>query len=78
VHEAGFDLTVCRRNQQALAVFAAHGVKVVRQPSDCAGAHLVLVLVSTTQLVLDVVVGEHEVSSTQEGPDLIVAVMATM
>jgi 3-hydroxyisobutyrate dehydrogenase-like beta-hydroxyacid dehydrogenase len=78
VHAAGFDVTVCDRDEQALAAFAAQGVKVAREAADCAGADLVLVLVSTPQQAWDVVAGEHGLLSRRDGQGSVVAVMATI
>jgi 3-hydroxyisobutyrate dehydrogenase-like beta-hydroxyacid dehydrogenase len=63
LHEAGFDVTVCDRDEAALSRFDAAGIETVKEPSRCAGAEVVLVLVATPQQVRDVVAGESGIAS---------------
>jgi 3-hydroxyisobutyrate dehydrogenase len=78
VQEAGYELTVCDRSEASLAPFATTGVTTTREARDCAGADLILVLVSTPQQVWDVVAGEHGILSAHEGRETILAIMATV
>jgi 3-hydroxyisobutyrate dehydrogenase len=79
LHEAGFRLTVCDKNEETLARFTGLGVATVREASRCAAAEFVLVLVATPQQARDVVIGRTGVAAAvdpQRPP--VVAVMSTV
>ena len=61
LHEAGFELTVCDKNEASLKEFAALGVRTTSLPSDCADCDAVIVLVATPGQVRTVTVGESGV-----------------
>jgi 3-hydroxyisobutyrate dehydrogenase-like beta-hydroxyacid dehydrogenase len=56
--DVGYDVTVCDRNDDALAEFRAMQVRCVRAASECAAADLVLVLVATPDQARSVLLGD--------------------
>ena len=76
---AGFELSVCDRNEAVTASFAQARARVATTPADCAGADLVIILVATPDQMRDVVLGERGLKAgltSQRSP--IVAVMSTV
>jgi 3-hydroxyisobutyrate dehydrogenase-like beta-hydroxyacid dehydrogenase len=63
LHEAGWRVMVCDRDEQTLARLARSGLTTVREPARCAGVDVVLVLVSTPQQVHDVLLGDAGLAS---------------
>lgn len=63
IQGAGFALTVCDRNEAALAPFSRAGASVTAVPADCAAADLVLVVVATPEQVNSVVLGPQGVAA---------------
>ena len=76
---AGYELTVCDRNVAAVAAFAGSGARAARCPAECAGADVIVVLVSSGQQVRDVILGEDGLLSGFTGRNrAIVVVMSTV
>ncbi len=76
---AGFVLTLCDRDAQALAAFAQAGARIADTPAECAAANVVLVLVATPEQALQVTLGERGLlagSSATKAP--LLALMGTM
>lgn len=61
IRDAGFDLTVCDLNEDALTSFAHRGVKVA-QTLATARLDLVLVVVAPAEQVQDVLTGARRVA----------------
>jgi 3-hydroxyisobutyrate dehydrogenase len=75
----GFDLWVCDTNKAATDPFLAENVKVAAKPSDCAGADVVLIVVSTPDQAMDAILGEcGVVAGVQEVRSPIIAVISTI
>ena len=58
LHEQGYSITVCDRNEQVLGYWGELGLTVARRPMECASVDVVLVLVATSQQVRDVLLGD--------------------
>jgi 3-hydroxyisobutyrate dehydrogenase len=58
-HQAGFELIVCDRNENALATFQEKGIRVTRESTDCAAADVIIVLLANDTQVLDVLTGPN-------------------
>ena len=79
VRQAGFDLTVCDRNPEALASFAASGSATVCTARECANVDMVIVLVATPAQMHDVLLGEDGLQAgLSSGPPPLLAVMSTV
>lgn len=79
IQKAGFELTVCDRNDQALAAFGKAGARITKTPADCAGADLVVIMVSTPDQMRDVVLGPQGLVAGLSGQrPPILAVMSTV
>lgn len=78
IHKAGFELTVCDRNPDALAPFATLGARCVRQARDCAGCDAVIVLVATPQQARAVVLGDDGLRAGLDGRTPMLVVMGTI
>lgn len=78
IHKAGFDLTVCDRNPDALAPFAALGVRCVQEARACAGCDGVIVLVATPQQARSVVLGEQGLRAGIDGREPLLVMMGTV
>jgi 3-hydroxyisobutyrate dehydrogenase len=79
IQRAGFELAVCDRNLELLVPFAEAGARIAESSGGCAGADLVIVLVTSPDQVRDVILGEHGIArgATAERKPL-VAVMSTV
>ncbi|MFG1204654.1 NAD(P)-dependent oxidoreductase [Xanthobacter aminoxidans] len=78
IYKAGFDLTVCDRNRDALTSFAALGVRCVERAADCAGCDAVIVLVATPQQARAVVLGEEGLRAGLDGREPTLVMMGTI
>lgn len=78
IHKAGFELTVCDRNPEALAPFATLGGRCVQRARDCAGCDAVIVLVATPQQARSVVLGEEGLRAGIDGRAPLVLMMGTV
>ena len=58
VRKAGFGLTVCDRNEAALAPFRAEGVRCVASAAECGACDVVMVIVATPAQAEAVLFGE--------------------
>lgn len=76
--KAGFELTVCDRDEEALAAFSALGARCTTRPSDCADCDAVAVLVATPAQTRTVLLGPDGVLEGVAGKAPIVAVMGTV
>ncbi|MFM0222972.1 NAD(P)-dependent oxidoreductase [Paraburkholderia dipogonis] len=79
VQDAGFELIVCERNPDVVALFAGTGARVAPVPEACANADAVLILVATPDQVWEVIMGEDGILSgvtAQRSP--ILTVMSTV
>ena len=76
--KAGFELTVCDRDEEALAAFSALGARCTTRPSDCADCDVVAVLVATPAQTRTVLLGPDGVLEGVAGKAPIVAVMGTV
>jgi 3-hydroxyisobutyrate dehydrogenase len=61
VHDLGYELTVCDRNEDALAPFRAIGARIADSPADCARDDVVLILVATPAQAREVILGQQGV-----------------
>ncbi|WP_170947636.1 MULTISPECIES: NAD(P)-dependent oxidoreductase [Nocardiaceae] len=76
---AGYAVTVCDRNVDALDSFAGVATTVSTDPRSCASADAVLVLVATAAQVAEVLVGDHGVFAGDVGErPPVVVVMSTV
>jgi 3-hydroxyisobutyrate dehydrogenase-like beta-hydroxyacid dehydrogenase len=63
LHDAGYALTLCDTNAEALASLADVGAREVATPVECRDCDLVLILVATPEQLQAVATGEHGLSS---------------
>jgi len=78
IHSAGYELTVCDRNEKALEAFAKLGVRTVLQAADCADCDVVIVLVATPQQLQSVALGQGGLKDGLAGRKPYLAVMSTV
>jgi 3-hydroxyisobutyrate dehydrogenase-like beta-hydroxyacid dehydrogenase len=63
IRRAGLGLTVCDNRPEALAGFAAAGVRTTRSPADCAACDAIFVLVATAAQLEAVATGPNGILS---------------
>jgi 3-hydroxyisobutyrate dehydrogenase len=79
IHEGGYKLTVCDKNEDVLTRFAQLGARVTSKAADCASSEVVIVLVATGPQLRDVVLGPGGLQSgLVDGNSPVVAVMGTV
>lgn len=78
IHKAGFDITVCDRNRDALAPFSTLGIRCVERATDCAGCDAVIVLVATPQQASTVVLGDEGLRAGLDGRKPMLVMMGTI
>lgn len=78
IHAAGYRLTVCDRNETALASFSDLGVRTVQRAADCADCDVVIVLVATTAQLRAVALGKDGLKDGLSGRTPFLAVMSTV
>lgn len=61
-HAAGFELTVCDRNEAVLEAFSHESVRVTREAADCADADAIVVLLANDAQVMEVMTGPQGLS----------------
>lgn len=77
-HAAGFELTICDRNDAVLERFSREGIRVTREVADCAGADAIIVLLANDAQVTEAMTGPHGVSRhIPSGAHPIVCMMGT-
>lgn len=62
-HAAGFELTICDRNEAVLKDFSQDGIRVTRDAADCASADAVVVLLANDAQVKEALIGAQGLSS---------------
>jgi len=79
VIRAGFEVTVCDKNPQALAEFVKVASQVTDKPSECTGQEMVIVMVANDDQVKEVIMGSGGLLDALEArrPPL-VAIMSTV
>ncbi|MBZ9557295.1 NAD(P)-dependent oxidoreductase [Halomonas coralii] len=78
VQQAGFELTVCDRNQAVLDAFAADGATVTMSVSDCASSDAVIILLANDAQIKETMLGENGlVQAIPTGQKPIVCMMST-
>ena len=78
VRDAGFDLTVCDSNPEALERFRLEGVRTTRRAADCAGMDAVIVLVANDAQIRAVTLGPDGIASVvRAGHQPLVCLMST-
>lgn len=78
LRDAGFNLTICDRSEEALDRLRGDGIACTTRAADCAGCDVVLILVATPAQVRAVLSGEEGLRAGLAGRKPVVVVMSTI